>query len=120
MVGGRIQSAFGTDFSHMKHTLPIGIVAAALLVGSAAVGVAASTGMTRHHVSALDEAASSARTEVDEVGTANQAGEQGQQGESAQANQTGDQGQKGELGEANQTGDQGQKGESGQANQSGS
>jgi hypothetical protein len=97
----------------MKKLLPIGIVAVALIAGSAGV-LASSAGRADRNITggalAVSPAEASAPNEVEE---ANQAGDEGQKGEAGQANQGGDQGQKGEYGEVNQTGDQGQKGEAG-------
>jgi hypothetical protein len=117
----------------MKKLLPFGIVAFALIVGSAGV-MASSPGRAGHVpsvVTATKHAATAAPNhgqktnqsgdegQVGESGDVNETGDHGQKGESDNVNQTGDQGQKGESDNVNQTGDQGQKGPSGGVNQTG-
>jgi hypothetical protein len=86
----------------LKKTLTIGFAVLALSLGSVAA-VAAAT-----HSNAVVEATVS---ELSEIGTANQGGDQAQSGELGQQGQSGEQAQSGELGQQGQGGEQGLSGE---------
>lgn len=92
----------------MKKLLPLGIALGALALGTSAV-LAASSPIADQAGIVIETIAGA--TDLNEVGTADQSGDQGQKGELDQAGQSGDQGQKGEVDQAGQTGDQGQHGD---------